>query len=676
VTRTTSAPLAIVAATIVCYLLTPSAPLSLLRSWPLAPAGAAMLALAIGAGVLAHRLRARSSWTRPIAAGAVTLVFARLALAMVVTPTGWLASYYANDGWQGEPQFSSDYRFAVATRLDHSIAFEAGGFPVFYLNGANFPDGDPRETTEAMSADWRGVFALGAAERITINLSARGVAVVDVDGQTVIDDSTPVKTGSTAVKTGVQLESGIHRTRVRYSKPAGQPGRLRVSLSGPSNPITIFPEGTVPGSQALLRAAASVCDAVVVGLLLLLIGRLLVITWQTSERASLVGPIVVCLLFGVQGFVTALGYRTFRTLTGGDDWFGFESRARDILQHGLLMTLGRPLGQGEPYFYHPFYSYFLAAVHAVTGESLFGPIFANFLILAVTALVVGGLVARVFGRRAAAAGVVALVFLFEIDFVRYYTTTLLSENLYVLTVACCLAAFARWAGSGRLRTLAAAGAWGGLSSVTRPAMLVFFVPAAVLALVIGYRRHRASWALAPVVICLAWLAVVLPFTARNWMVSNQFVLVSSGQERTVVLLNVPPPIDPQPYVDLVASGRTGTIGALWHVASDHPGAFAALQLRKFGFTLGMIHWFQPYRPHPELIAITALYVLTLIFSPKMRNPDLWPVHAFVASHWASMALTSPWNYGYRLILPPFVYTTALSMAAAWPLGVKAGVARP
>jgi hypothetical protein len=285
------------------------------------------------------------------------------------------------------------------------------------------------------------------------------------------------------------------------------------------------------------------------------------------------------------------------------------------------------------------------------------------------------LVTRVFGRRAGAAGVVALVLLFEIDFVRYYTTTLLSENLYVLTVACCLAAFARWADSGRLRTLAAAGAWGGLSSVTRPAMLVFFVPAAVLALVIGYWRHRSSWALAPVVLSLAWLAVVLPFTARNWIVSNQFVLVSSGQERTVVLLNVPPPIDPKPYVDLVASGRTGTIGALWHVATDHPRAFAALQLRKLGFTLGMIHWFQPYRPHPELIAITALYALTLIFSAKMRNPDLWPVHAFVASHWASMALTSPWNYGYRLILPPFVYTTALSVAAAWSFGVKPGIVR-
>ena len=51
---------------------------------------------------------------------------------------------------------------------------------MFYLNGANFPEGDPRETTQAMSAEWRGVFALAAAERITIEVSARGSGLVDV----------------------------------------------------------------------------------------------------------------------------------------------------------------------------------------------------------------------------------------------------------------------------------------------------------------------------------------------------------------------------------------------------------------------------------------------------------------------------------------------------------------
>ena len=80
----------------------------------------------------------------------------------------------------------------------------------------------------------------------------------------------------------------------------------------------------------------------------------------------------------------------------------------------------------------------------------------------------------------------------------------------------------------------------------------------------------------------------------------------------------------------------------------------------------MIHWFEGYRPHPELLAVTFLYVVMLVTSKTMRRPELWPVHAFVFSHWGSMMLTSPWNYGYRMILPAYVYTSTLSVAASAP----------
>jgi len=46
---------------------------------------------------------------------------------------------------------------------------------------------------------------------------------------------------------------------------------------------------------------------------------------------------------------------------------------------------------------------------------------------------------------------------------------------------------------------------------------------------------------------------------------------------------------------------------------------------------------------------------------------MWPIHLFVLAHLAGMALTQPWTYGYRLILPPFVYTTALSAGAVMTL---------
>jgi hypothetical protein len=106
---------------------------------------------------------------------------------------------------------------------------------------------------------------------------------------------------------------------------------------------------------------------------------------------------------------------------------------------------------------------------------------------------------------------------------------------------------------------------------------------------------------------------------------------------------------------------------LARIAWDHPLGVLRIQGLKLGFSLGMIQWFDGYRPHPELVTVTVLYVLTCICSRTMRALALWPVHLFVLAHLASMGLTMPWNYGYRLIIPPFVLTSVLSASAAWSI---------
>jgi hypothetical protein len=384
----------------------------------------------------------------------------------------------------------------------------------------------------------------------------------------------------------------------------------------------------------------------------------------SESRLQLGLATLMAVALGAQGFVTALPFGQFHPLGGGDDWFGFESRAREILQHGLLMPLGAAPGAGVPYFYHPFYPYVLAGTHALTGESLFGPIFLHFLLLAATTIVVFSFIRPRFGRGAAVAGAIALVMLFELDFIRYYTITLLSENLYVLTVSCCLAAFARWAETGRTATLVHAGAWGGISAVTRPVMMVFLPFAVIVAWAVARaRRAPGAWR-APLVLTGAWMACVLPFTLRNWIVAKQFVLISAGQGSAVIAHNVPPSIDAEPYLAAFRTGGESTALVLWRLFIAHPAEVIALEIKKTGFTLGMIQWYDGYRPHPELVVVSALYLVMLVMSRTMRRPELWPAHAFVLSHWGSMLLTSPWNYGYRLILPAYVYTTALSVAAA------------
>jgi hypothetical protein len=503
---------------------------------------------------------------------------------------------------------------------------------------------------------WSAVFHLSAEETVSVRCGVAGSVTIAIDGSTLLSTDAPASRE-------IALAAGQHSVEVRYRKPADVSGSLTVDLRRASD------EGAIAVGPSSTLVRRPMIDLIAIGadaaMLLLLIGSAAQTLGRLREAESRLqlglGALVV-VAFGLQGFVTALPFSRFYTLTAGDDWLGFESRARNILEQGLLMPLDAALGDGVPYFYHPFYSYVLAAVHALTGESLFGPIFVHFLILAATAIVMYALARPLFGSVPAICGVAALVAIFELDFIRRYSVTLLSENLYILTVSCCLLALARWVQHGRTAMLALAGVWGGISAATRPVMMVFLPLAFMVVAVIARRSQRGV--AAPLILAGTWMACVLPFTIRNWIVSRQLVLISAGQGGAVIEHNVPRPLDPGPYLEAYRSGDTSSAGVLWRIFVEHPAAFIGLQFKKLGFSLGMVHWFEGYRPHPELIAVTVLYVAMLVTSRPMRRPELWPVHAFVFSHFASMLLTQPWNYGYRLILPAYVYTTVLSVAAA------------
>lgn len=654
-------PLVWPAVGIATYLLAPAAPQSLFGSWPLTPAGAAALAVAVAVAVFARRLSATTAARYGWVAFFVAAIALRVLFAGVAGEAGWLARYYANDSWSGAPEWSSEFRLTGATRVDRSLSFSGSGFPTYYLNGAAFTEGAQREVSEPMTVEWQGAFELNAPATVAIDVRAIGAVSVVVNGAEVLST-----TGSG--QSEPELAAGQHSATVRYSKPAGLEGALTVSLRQlpAGDAIAVFtPESGARASRAV-DALAIGLDGLVAVLLTVILVQALGAAWQSPHRAAAVAGVVALGGLGVQGFLVARPFADrFHTLTGGDDWLGFESRARDVLQHGPLMTLGKPLGEGAAYFYHPFYSYFLAGVHALTGESLFGPIFVQFLILAVTALLMWSLTRSLFGTVPAWWALAALLALFEMDFIRYYTITLLSENLYVLTVTLCLVAFAKWAGTQSTTALIQAGLWAGISAATRPAMMMFLFPALAVTGAIAYRQRRGWWPLQAATLAgAAWMAVVIPFTIRNWVVARKLVLISDALGGTFIVHNVPAAVDPAPYMSGYTGGIVNGLAVLWRLAVEHPAAVLALQIKKLGFTLGMIHWFDGYRPHPELVAISLLYLAMMALSPVMRRVELWPAHAFVASHVASMFLTSPWNYGYRLILPPFVYTTALSVAAA------------
>lgn len=661
--------LAVLAAMVVVYLSVPGHPELSTRGFPLGPAGT----VAASAVILLAAVFRRAYVKGKVLAGSVALIAvliaARLAIGVAATPLGWTARYYANDHWAGAPEWSSDFRSLGATRIDRRISFKDDTFPAHYLNNYAFDRGIRREVSEPMSVEWNGFAFVDTATTERVSLTARGDASLRVDGQVLIDVSSAP--GSRPAETVLALTPGVHALTVRYHKPADTDGLIELKTSpgdvvtNRSTSLVVTPIATdraASASPSRLLALGRIVDLAALATFACVVLHAVGTTW-TSQ----IVPLTVYALFAAHGWWQARPFaERVVALTARDDWWGFESSARDILHYGPLMTLGKPMGEAAAYFFHPFYCYFLAAVHGITGESLFGPVFVQFLILAVVALMVWRLAAELFGDLPALAGLAALVLIFELDFARYYTVTLLSENLYILTVTLTVVPFVRWVRRGERADLLRIAFWGGVSTITRPPMMLYLLPAlALVAFISAKRTRRLTTSLLSVgLVAVVWLAVVAPVTARNVIVAHRFVVISDFGGSALIYFNMPASVSAAQYGDRFR----GTVGSglkiVAQIAWDHPLAMLGVQARKLGFSLGMIHWAGGYRPHPELIAVTMLYVAMCIVFQPMRQRALWPIHLFVLAHLASMPLTLPWNYGYRMILPPFVYTSALSVAAA------------
>jgi hypothetical protein len=213
--------------------------------------------------------------------------------------------------------------------------------------------------------------------------------------------------------------------------------------------------------------------------------------------------------------------------------------------------------------------------------------------------------------------------------------------------------------------------WGGVSTITRPPMMLYLFPALALVWFVSSRRSDRGTAVAGAVglVAVVWLAIVAPITVRNVVVSGRFVHVSDVQSSSVLTYNIPPTVSAAEYGARFRGTFGSALNVIGQIGREHPLALLAFEARKIAFSLGMIQLAGGYRPHPELIGVTALYVAMLFASAGMRSRPLWPVHLFVLVHLASLLLTMPWNYGYRMVLQPFVYTTTMSAAAltAWAL---------
>ncbi|MHC4713278.1 MAG: glycosyltransferase family 39 protein [Planctomycetota bacterium] len=245
----------------------------------------------------------------------------------------------------------------------------------------------------------------------------------------------------------------------------------------------------------------------------------------------------------------------------------------------------------------PLYPYaFLPAVYGLTGAHIFATTIIQAVVDSVTVLLIYLLALRLYDRRVAVyAGLIAAVYA---PFI-VYQQQILGEFLLGLLVAAFFLVMLGYEGRMSPGRAAAAGVLFGLGILAKPTFVVFAPLAVLWMLKRSGRRPKDSLLPAAVVFALA-LAVVLPFSYRNWRATGGFHLVRGNSGKMLYMGNNPKatgaygePRGPEAArlaeetgnMPLGEKDRVYTRAAIGFIR-DNPRAFLGLLWRKFTFFFG------------------------------------------------------------------------------------------
>jgi 4-amino-4-deoxy-L-arabinose transferase-like glycosyltransferase len=208
------------------------------------------------------------------------------------------------------------------------------------------------------------------------------------------------------------------------------------------------------------------------------------------------------------------------TLRHGADGVEYNSLALQVANgNGYVGPSGHPTS-----FRAPGFPLFLAALYFVAGPD-YPLIYVVFCLLGALSCLLTYLLAceLVPEGTARIAAVLAAVYFPLI----YYASMFASENVFVPCLALCVWLFLRHLRTRSIPALALAGLALGWAALTRPFALLL-VPV-LLGLLVGHQvRVRRLRPLAPVVLVVAFLAILLPWTVRNYLAHDRLVLVATN----------------------------------------------------------------------------------------------------------------------------------------------------
>lgn len=667
----------------IAYFVIPNDAGGLVHGIPLGPIEAAALLMLAWLGLVGVRIPGAQFV-------AILLAVTYVTGAAIPGEGGFRARYLANAAGGGGHERSTEFTNAAFTRIDRELHFdtERRQFPLPFFNDNSrfnfYKAGEPQRRYLEFAVRWSGLWWVERADtRLYIDAPAASGQIF-IDGEEAI--AVGAAGGSPAVRE-VSLTPGWHRLDVTFSSPyasgrAFSSGIMDGDARKPFDASMVVTQQIrdwqMRSAQVLRRIKAAVDVALLACLAWVFVTTLVVIASGFRKPAT---PTLrfthVLWLFAAMAAAEALMFalrwwQQNMLLAGGDDTMTYEGYARDILLNGILMNGGMPPGQGEPFYYQAFYPYFLAATHALFGESMFGPMLAQRLLAALAMWKIVEIAVALDSERIWKVAMPLAVLFIAWKFWPIAAQPL-NESLYVPLLAATAASLIRLCRQPQWRSAFSSGLLSGLTTITRSTALLSWAivwPACWLAMKGVPRRHGAITMLAALT-----LAVFSLISIRNWIVAGVFAPSSTELGITLLGGNEVPPgvtINLANRAPLYQRFRIGDYTAtVIEYAITAPGLFAQHLGRKTLFVLG---FYEPYAPgwgySPVYIAVwtTAIagLVLTWRKAPERRAPLPCLIPALIALT-QLVAVVIVYPKGERLIVPIYVLLVPYSAVTAWHL---------
>lgn len=595
---------------------------------------------------------------------------------------GFRARYYATETASGAHERSTEFRNEAFTRIDDRIDFIPGrrDFPLAFFNDNsrfNFylPD-QPERHRLGFSVRWSGLWWAGGTRELYLD-APEAHAEIAIDGVDFLSSS-PASGTITRI---IELTPGWHRLDIVFRAPHGSPRRLGAGELRDGEAIP-FDAGMVVTQQirewqwrayGVLRVVRLVVDVGVLAWLAwcfvadVVRGTRKLIAGGRAQIGMRTGLAVLAIAGAIDALTFAWPWTgRLLVMVGGDDPMTYEGYARDIQLNGILMNGGLPLGQGEPFYYQAFYPYFLAAVHTLFGEGMFGVLFVQRMLGVALAALLTVTAARLAGERTWPTALACAVLFVWWKFWPI-ALDLLSESLYIPLLAAATLAAIIAAQQPSNRRAAVAGVLTGVATITRSTALLGW-PVVALAAWTAWRPLAARPRLMAILLGCA-VAVFSLIAIRNWIVSYRFSPASTEFGVTLLGGNIPPDdltIDRSPRRPLYERWRLDEATArVIEYAITAPRAFAANLGRKALFALGFYELYADgWGISPVYIVVWTSAIAGLMLGRPPGTP--WWLFALPAMIALSqyVAVVAVYPKGERLILPIHTLLVPYSAIAA------------